>query len=869
MSDEKRIDLDEVLDAAIDLPADERKAFIVDACGGDEAAESEALSLLRAYESADDFLEKPVTVPAELAAQQDWSGQTIASYHLLEEIGAGGMGRVFLAERSDRDFEQRVAIKLIPRGVMGEETIRRFRNECRVLAMLEHPNIARMIDGGLTDDGVPYIVMEYVDGEPIHRYCANNALSVEARLDIFRQVCAAVQVVHQHSTIHRDIKPSNILVTSDGQAKLVDFGIARVLDIGDDMEQTATGFEVMTPRYASPEQIRGDVLSTATDIYSLGVVLYELLTGRPPFESDNRRKLENEITDTAPTRPSEMLARETAGPDASRLAKKLKGDIDTIVLMALRKEPERRYSSAQQFADDIRRHLKGQPVIAQADTFAYRARKFVGRNTAAVAAASVLAAVLIGSTVLSLTLYNRAETARQHATIERAASVSTSDFLQDLLATADPSAVETRADITVRSALDWAARRLETELSDQPRVAAGLHSTIGRAYMNLGVLDDAREHMDQALALYESAAPRDDEQITQVHIIIGQLLEKSGSYEEAEKELRVSLEVAEQDGFDPAIRAENELSLARVYSGLMNTEQAESFARRAVATSDLIEDPQSLLHTQTRSELGVALYRAGKYDDAAQTIERAVATARETLGSDHVLVGETLNNLAVTLNTMGRTEDAIKSFEECLQIYEAIYPENHPEFGTTHLNLADALNRSGRYEECIAMYKQSIEEFSVIHGDDYVMIGLAENGIGTAERELGNTQAAREHYVAALEILVPGLGNGHPWLATVRNNLARVHHDLGENEDAERVATAALQQMRAQLPEGHHHLSRPLALLAQIHLDRGDYATALPYAQEAADVCRNALDPDDEDRVKVEALLAECEAGGAGAASQN
>ncbi|MBE9553539.1 MAG: serine/threonine protein kinase, partial [Proteobacteria bacterium] len=535
-----KLSVDEILSEAIDLPATDRHGYITEACAGNEEHLRETLSLLAAYEAADDFMEEPATLNIVGSEDHDdWLGRTIDSYKLIELIEVGGMGRVYLAERTERDFVQRVAVKIIRRVAMGKQGLRRFRNECRVLAMLEHPNIARMIDGGFTDDDTPYIVMEYVDGVPIDRYCHENGIPLKKRLQLFLDVCGAVQVVHQHSTIHRDIKPGNILVTDEGQAKLVDFGISRVLDLADDdIELTATGLELMTPKYASPEQLRRDILSTATDIYSLGAVLNRILTGRAPFTDSNRHELKQAVINTDPTRPSELLLKnDKAGPegDRRRLSRRLKGDLDTIILMSLRKEPERRYASAEKFAEDIRNYLAGRPVSAQPDTLRYRANKFVGRNIAAVTVASMLMLVLIGATIVSLTLYNRAEIARREAVQERGiasrernAAVSTSEFLQDLLASVSPATIGGRLDITVREILDEASVRLENDMTDEPEVAAALHYVIGRSYMNLADYEAGERHLRRSVALRRNLVPPDEEGILRSRIAIGQIYEEQG-----------------------------------------------------------------------------------------------------------------------------------------------------------------------------------------------------------------------------------------------------------------------------------------------------------------------------------------------------
>jgi non-specific serine/threonine protein kinase/serine/threonine-protein kinase len=378
-----------LLAEALELDTGPQRRFLDSACAHDTDLRAEIdLLLAQRVDTGSDEMEQCVAEASLLRFDSDRdgapAGSRIGPYRILREIGRGGMGAVYLAERDDEHYRRQVAIKLIKPGLGGEPIQRRFRNEMQILAELNHANIARLFDGGETADGLPYLVMEFVEGSPINQYCADQQLSIEQRLDLFCTVCAAVQYAHQHLVIHRDIKPGNILVTSDGVPKLVDFGIAKLLDQANAApELTATAMPFMTPHYASPEQLRGESVTTATDVYSLGVVLYELLSGRLPYRFKSRI-------------PHEM-AKTICEDDPEKPRKRLNADLDNIVLMAMRKEPQRRYATAEQFAEDIRRHLNGLPVRARHDTFTYRAGKFIRRQKVAVSAAAlVLITLLVG-----------------------------------------------------------------------------------------------------------------------------------------------------------------------------------------------------------------------------------------------------------------------------------------------------------------------------------------------------------------------------------------------------------------------------------------------------------------------------------------
>jgi eukaryotic-like serine/threonine-protein kinase len=394
--------IEALFEQTLEAPAAERPQFLraID----DDELRLEVESLLQAHGQAGTFLEEPDHFFTGQSFEVDTlsPGQIIDRYRVICEIGRGGMGAVFLAERADDEYQKQVAVKLIKRGTDTDTVLRHFRNERQILAGFDHPNIARLLDGGTTESGLPYFVMEYVEGLSIDEYCNAHALSVVARLKLFREVCAAVSYAHRHLVIHRDIKRSNILITAEGVPKLLDFGIAKILKHGDEPLATMTGMRLMTPECASPEQVRGQPVTTASDVYSLGLVLYELLCGCSPYQFTNQSppEMARVITETEPKRPSTAIARRD-GSSKSQIPnpKMLRGDLDNIVLMALRKEPERRYQSVEQFSEDIRRHLEERPVLARKDTMGYRAAKFARRNKTALAAAAIVLFMLIGGII--------------------------------------------------------------------------------------------------------------------------------------------------------------------------------------------------------------------------------------------------------------------------------------------------------------------------------------------------------------------------------------------------------------------------------------------------------------------------------------
>ena len=423
--------IEAAIDLASEIPIERRDEWLCEFCAGDAKLKSEIESLLAFESESEQFLEKTVSPYAAAIlseSETDAAGKLFGVYRIVKEIGRGGMGAVYLAERSDGEYEQQVALKIIRQTIIDKESENRFRRERQILAALNHPNIARLLDGGVSGAGEPFLVMEYVFGKPFLEYAESAELSISDRLALFLKVCSAVAFAHQNLIVHRDIKPSNIIVTSNGDPKLLDFGLAKMLDFEAEPTQTATAFRAMTPAYAAPEQMRGETVTTASDIYSLGIVLYELLTNSRPFEfkTNSFEEMLRVVSTTEPIRPSSAENSRFQIPDSKfeigvnpkskiQNPKLLKGDLDNIVLMALRKEPARRYHSVGEFADDIERHLKGLPVAARPNTFSYRAEKFVKRTRLGVAAGLLIFLTLLGGIITTIWQANRAETQRRKA----------------------------------------------------------------------------------------------------------------------------------------------------------------------------------------------------------------------------------------------------------------------------------------------------------------------------------------------------------------------------------------------------------------------------------------------------------------------
>ena len=502
--------IEEAVAVAPEISGGRRGVWLDEFCAGDAELKAQIQSLLALSTEAENFLEKSVSPYAAQILPENGTnlaGKQFSHYKIVAEIGRGGMGAVFLAERSDGEFEQRVALKIMRQTILDSEAENRFRRERQILAKLNHLNIARLLDGGVSASGEPFLVMEYIEGKPVVEFAEKKSISIQQRLKLFLQICSAVAFAHRNLIIHRDIKPSNILVAADGNLKLLDFGLAKILEFENDLTQTATAFRAFTPAYASPEQLRGEQVTTASDVYSLGIVLYELLTGARPFNFQGKslEQIIKTVSRAEPTRPSGAETRgrgdaERQNQSSSNIsASQLKGDLDNIILKALRIEPERRYKSVEAFAEDIERHLKGLPVHARPQTFAYRASKFIQRNKIAVAASILIFASLIGGIVM--TVWQARRTAEQAAIAEQEARAAQAErekaeqaliraekskkFLRDMLSYANPAWYSRSAgkkDVTILEAVNDAGSRIDTEFADFPEVRADLHFTLGEIY---------------------------------------------------------------------------------------------------------------------------------------------------------------------------------------------------------------------------------------------------------------------------------------------------------------------------------------------------------------------------------------------------
>lgn len=507
MTPEYWLRLESIFLRAADMAPEDRGVFLAESCGDDPDLKAEIEAMLGEHQKAG-TKDRPDRLIAltRLNATQDLTGSTVGAYQIEALVGRGGMGEVYRASRLGGAPGQ-VAVKVVPSTLASSDVVRRFRLERQILARLQHPNIVTLLDGGITLGGQPYLVMRYVDGIPITKYAEQHRLPVADRLRLFDITCEAVQFAHTNLIVHRDLKPSNILVTAEGQVRLLDFGIAKLLDVTTfDLTAPTTGERrLLTPEHAAPEQFAGQPVTTATDVYALGVLLYQLLTGVRPFADVPLLELPQAVCEREPVPPSQAAG---ASEKAAGLWQELRGDLDHIVLMALRKEPTRRYASAGQLAEDIRRYLAGRPVIARADTFGYRTRKFVARNRVPLAGVALLGILLLGAAGVTIRQSRLRADALIQAEAERTRATRLASFMVGVFDANDPNESRGRT-VTARALLDRAANQLAYESSIDPTLRAHMEVALGRAYGNLGLPEQAAAQLHLALEGHSEKGPGD------------------------------------------------------------------------------------------------------------------------------------------------------------------------------------------------------------------------------------------------------------------------------------------------------------------------------------------------------------------------
>jgi len=854
LSPARRAEIEEVFEHALDLDPDERGTWLSDRCAHDAELRAKVDGLLAAHGSTTGILERRLTPATTSLAVEPLVDRRIGPYRVVRELGRGGMGVVYLAERDDGEFRREVAIKLLRNSPDAEELHRRFIAERQILASLSHPHIAQLLDGGTTDGQLPYLVMEYVDGLPITTYCDRHGLDIASRLRLFVDVCRAVNSAHQNLVIHRDIKPGNILVTASGQVKLLDFGIAKLLNSamgGMAVPHTRTAFRVMTPDYASPEQVRGEPLTTGSDVYALGVVLYELLAGRRPYQirTGAVRELHELVCEREPERPSTWAKRPPApedpeaptpaeiasarGTSPDRLQRVLGGDLDAIVMMALRKEPRRRYGSGELLAEDIERYLRGLPVLARHPSRAYYLGKFLRRHRTGSSLGAIAALSLIASTAVAVkqTAAARRERDRATAALTQAQqalreSDETTSFLAGLFDVNVPAPGGAPPG-TTEELIARGMGQIE-QLGKRPLVQARMLEGIGLIYQNAGRFAEAKQAYERSLDLRRANSAGESPEAATTLLHMANTLRVTGSYAAADSAAWQALRTYEKVNgpADPSVAdAWQMLSMLAVYRS--DIRATEAYARRSadIMVAAYGADDPRIAHAL--EVLGGALHRLGRYEEGERYMRRAlVLYERERGPNDPELILPLYRLAEAIVNSREDYAEAARLMERGVAIARAALGEAHPRTAYALDLLGGVESRRGNFVKAEQLSRLAVEIYEKTLGKRDVSVADAYTDLAKVYSRVGRWTDAEAAQRTAIVVFSNVLGNAHPMYAGAIAGLCEIHIHAGRVTEAEaecRESRAMRERIQGTRSLG---LLNTLMLLGDIQVGRGELAAA-------------------------------------------
>ncbi|MFK8053021.1 MAG: tetratricopeptide repeat protein [Woeseiaceae bacterium] len=831
-------------------PVVEQQTFVKDA-DVTEDIKQEVLTLLGAADATGKSFE---SIVAKAAAEADRAGDIdtlIDNYRIKRLIGEGGMGEVYLAERADEQYQQRVALKLLSGRMPTDELVARFVSERQMLASLEHPNIARLLDGGETSTGTPYLVMEYIDGVAIDTYCQQHALTMRQRMRLFIDVCHAVEHAHRNLIVHRDVKPSNVLVTKDGAAKLLDFGIAKALQASEDLSLTRSSARILSPMHASPEQVRGETVTVATDVYSLGVLLYQLLTGFHPYgdSGTTAAEIEQAICETDPVKPS------VRSGDNGQLKLQLGGDLDNIVLKAMSKEPVRRYGSVRELIDDLQRFLSNRPVLARPSTVSYRLGKFLKRNRAT---ASIAATALAVITVGGVFSFQRITQERDSAQESQRSAEAISEFLQNVFVSADPGNAKGE-DITAVELLEYGKQQIRDDLSDDPATQLVMHRVLGDTYYSLGQRADSSEQLNAALAIAATLPDADMSEVATVKLLLGfiaqdqsdfelaealiaesrslredfydvphlaiaesifaeaHLLDQLGEHDEALQSYQQSLDIIlALEPSQQSMAGENMTKMAGVLRKENKHEEAKVLLDEALV---LLTQRHGELHpdiTDTKRHLAGYYRDTRQYEKSKALYEVVIAERQKMLGPDAIEVGHAFNGYSQLLGAMDDLPAAVDASEEFMRILDVNHDGPNASYGAAYNNHAILQDSADQYEAALISFQKSIEQQDAIGlAPDHFHRSFPLYGMANTYRKQGQYEQAEALYRQALPMREAAFDTTHLFVNQVRNGLGLTLIELGELDEAEQLVLEALGHLRE-----HNGADHPETLTAEENIAR-------------------------------------------------
>lgn len=808
---------------ATDLPLGEQHAYLQSACADDAALLADVLAMLREDSHQFSMLDQSVASVASDLLEADSSslaGREFGPYRLIRILGEGGMGVVYLAER--KDLRSSVAIKVLRDAWLSPARRERFASEQRTLAQLNHPFIARLYDADALMDGTPWFVMEYVEGAPLTDYCEMHQCSIEQRLQLFRDVCEAVQYAHQHAVIHRDLKPSNILVKNDGTVRLLDFGIAKQLESLDtSVNQTMTGLRLMTPAYAAPEQIRGDRVGIHTDVYSLGIILFELLTGQLPFDLSNLTPAEAAtiITEHEPGRPSAVSKLKGALSGSSAVSKGAWSDLDVLCLTPMHRDQERRYRSVEGLMRDIDHYLNGEPLEARPDSLIYRVTKFVTRNERAVAVSAAVLLMVIGMVVFFTV---RLTKARNAALAEAARTHRIQTFMMNLFEGGD-EAVGPSDSLRVVTLVDRGVQEAQT-LNTDPRLQSELYQNLGAIYQSLGKLDQAdsllRSALEERNALFGSDSPESAETLVQ----LGLLRDAQGKFDDAERLTQQGLEI------DKRKLPPNHPHLARATSALGKVLEDRGSYVQAI---QVLEEAARLQSTpggpttdlaETLTELANSQFYSGNYAVSESLNQRVLTMDKQLYGERHPHVADDLINLGAIQYDLGHYPEAERLDRQALEITLGFYGKNHPATASALTILGRTLVTQKKIDEAAGMLQEALGIEEQVYGRVHPRVAGTLNELGKIAQQQGKLDEAEANFSRMADIYKSVYAGKHYYIGVALSNLAGVYVDRKNYGAAERLYREALQVYDKTLSTDHLNvgiarvrLGRALVLQQRFH----------------------------------------------------
>jgi serine/threonine protein kinase len=817
---------------ALDLPPEQRSSFLDTACNGDEEMRREVESLI-AHDSTDErrIAEALEDTAQSLFASEDLRGARLGTWRVIREIGHGGMGTVYLACRDDDQFQKHVAIKVVTRGMDTAELLSRFRHERQILAHLDHPYIARLIDGGNTAQGRPFLVMEYVEGRPIDVYCAEQKLDVLGQLRLFLKVCDAVSYAHRNLIIHRDLKPGNIFVTLDGSPKLLDFGIAKVLDeISGGAAEPAT--RVLTPEYGSPEQARGEAVTTTTDVYSLGGVLYKLLTRVAPHT----------IHDSSPLAVMRAIIDEDVRKP-SDLRHGLSADLDSILLKALHREPQRRYRSVDEFAGDIERLLEGKPVTARPDTVWYRAGKYVRRHVLATSMGAAIVVLFAGFAVLQTIQLRNTRAERDRAN-------RITDFMTAMFKVPDPSESRGRK-VTAREILDKASQNITSGLSIDSELQADLKFSMAGTYTGLGMYSQARSLAESALEIRRRVLGDTNRKTLESQNQVAWLLDREDHYPDAESLIRQTISTDQRMfGADDPLTLDAMDRLSEILQDMGRFQDEEKLQRQVVELCTRRLGPENPRTLKAETLLASAISVQGRNAEAERVYRKVLGDEQRILGADAPDTLATMRALANTIKDQARYAEAEDLYRKTLAGQQRVLGAEHPTTTDTMVALAyDLYHGAGRFPEAESLYRQAFEIERRVLGPESRITLRAQEGLANVllmDRQYAEAERLQRDILA---IRQRELGPEHTDVLLSKYNLATVLRRSGQRASAEKLLRETLDEQTRLLGKENADALATKSYLADLLNDSGHWREAENLAREAFEIQLRVLGPQDVDTI--------------------